>query len=253
MLDNATISKLRDMRLSNMATAFQNQFSGNDDNSLSFDERFGLLVDAEWDARRSNSLKRLIHKAGYECPDASLENIDYRPDRKLDKTLIARLGMCNYITERRNIILVGATGSGKTYLACAFGMAANRSFLSVRYIRLPDLLIDLAIARTEGTYRKLVKQYQKVSLLILDEWLLYPLKDHESMELMEIVEKRQKRNSTIFCSQIDVPDWHQRLGESILADAICDRIVHNAYKIVVHGDESMRKVTGIQQEASQPH
>jgi len=249
MLDHATVSKLRQMKLSVMADAFRTQFQAVSKDDLSFDERFGLLVDAEWDARRANSLKRMIRKASYFCQDAALENIDYSQDRQLDKALIARLGSCNYISEHHNIIIVGATGSGKTYLACAFGMAANRNFIPSRYIRLPDLLGELAIARSEGTYRKLVRHYQRVSLLILDEWLLYPLRENEVAEVMELIEKRQKRTSTVFCSQFDVPDWHQRLGESTLADAICDRIVHDAYRIEIHGDDSMRRLYGVKEGA----
>ncbi|GHV28358.1 ATPase AAA [Clostridia bacterium] len=248
MLDNATISKLRQMKLGVMASAFQGQFQGASAGELSFDERFGLLVDAEWDARRVNSLKRMIRKASYFCQDAALENIDYSQDRHLDKTLITRLGSCGYITDHHNIIIAGATGSGKTYLACAFGMTANRNFIPSRYIRLPDLLGELAIARSEGTYRKLVRYYQRVPLLILDEWLLYPLKESEVVEVMELIEKRQKRTSTIFCSQFDVPDWHQRLCESTLADAICDRIVHDAYRIEIHGDDSMRRLYGVKEQ-----
>jgi len=143
---------------------------------------------------------------------------------------------------------MGSTGSGKTYLACALGMAAIRNYLTVKYIRLPELLADLAIARGSGTIRKAMAQYQKCSLLIIDEWLLYPLKDTESRDLLEIIEARYKKASTLFCSQFDVPGWHDKLGDSILADAICDRIVHDSYTIVIDCKESMRKRKGISED-----
>jgi DNA replication protein DnaC len=193
-------------------------------------------------------LNKLIRDAKFACPGACLEDIEYHSGRQLDKALIIRLGSCNYINDYRNIIILGATGSGKTYIATAFGMTASRNFHTVRYARLPDLLGELAIARAEGNYRKILKQYRQVKLLILDEWLLYPLKETEARDLLEIVEARYKNGSTIFCSQFDVGGWHQKIGEPTLADAICDRIVHDSYTIVIGSDESMRKRKGLQQE-----
>jgi DNA replication protein DnaC len=193
--------------------------------------RIQLLVDAEWTARKNNRLHRLIRSADYAINDACIENIEYHPDRKLDRTQIARL--------------LGATGTGKTYLACAFGMTASRNFYTVRYVRLPDLLAELAISRGDGTYRKVIKQYKQVRLLILDEWLLFPLKESEARDLLEIVEARHKRSSTIFCSQFEVAGWHLKIGDSTLADAICDRIIHDSYVITIEGKDSMRKRKGI--------
>jgi len=245
MLNNNTVAKLRELKLSAMASNFQRQLTDTAMSELTFEERIGLLVDAEWVSRRSNRLTRLIRAAGYAFPNACLEDIEYHADRGLDKALIARLGTCNYIREHQNLIILGATGSGKTYLSNAFGMTANRNFLSVRYVRLPDLLGELAIARAEGTYRKVIKAYKQVNLLILDEWLLYPLKDSESRDLLEIAEARYKKGSTIFCSQFDVGGWHQKIGDATLADAICDRIVHDSYTIIIGGTDSMRKRKGI--------
>lgn len=198
MLNNNTTSKLKEMKMSAMARSFDSQLSNTELSSLSFEERFGLLVDAEYTARKNNRLKRLIRSAGYSQLDASLEDIEYHTDRKLDKSLILRLGSCDYIGRKHNVIILGATGSGKTYLASALGLTANRSFMTVKYARLPELLGELAIARVEGNYRKLMKSYKTVQLLILDEWLLSPLKDTESKELLEIVEARYKKGLNCF-------------------------------------------------------
>lgn len=249
MLQNNTIEKLQEMKLGTMAKSFRNQLDDSATAELSFEDRFSMLVDAEWTARKNNRLKRLMRKADFEFPGASLEDIEYREDRRLDKALITRLASCTYVDERHNIILLGATGSGKTFLANAFGVKAVQNFYTVRYIRLPELLAELALARAEGTYRKTLKQYTQVKLLILDEWLLYPLKDTESRDLLEITEHRYKKASTIFCSQFEVGGWHQKIGESTLADAIVDRIVHDSYTIVITGDDSMRKVNGLKTEA----
>jgi DNA replication protein DnaC len=249
MLDNNTASKLREMRLSVMAKAFQQQIEMDGRTDLSFEERIGLMVDAEWASRKNNSRKELIRKAGYTIPDASLADIEYRADRKLDKALINRLETCDYIRDCRNIIIMGAAGSGKSYLANAFGMAASLNFITVRYTRLPDLLGELAIARAEGNYQKTIKTYKQVKLLILDEWLLYSLKENESRDLLEIAEARYKKASTIFCSQFDLKDWHHKINEPTLADAICDRIIHDSYYIYISGNESMRKIKGIVEQA----
>ena len=245
MLNNNTLSKLGEMRLSAMATAFQKQMDDRPMAELSFEDRFGMMVDAEWTSRKNNRLKRLMRMADYTYPGACLEDIEYHPDRKLDKALITRLSTCSYLADFRNIIILGATGSGKTYLANAFGVTASRNFSSVRYIRLPELLAELAAARVEGAYRKVILKYKQVKLLIIDEWLLYPLKDAEARDLLEIAESRYRKASTIFCSQFEVGGWHQKIGDPTLADAICDRIVHDSYTIVIGGIDSMRKRKGI--------
>ena len=248
MLDNNTVTKLHEMKLGVMASLFLKQLKDNGVSALSFEERFGLLVDAEWTTRRNNRLKRLMRSADHAFPGACVEDIEYHADRLLDKAMIQRLATCNYVDERHNLIILGATGSGKTYLANAFGVTACRSFYTVRYVRLPDLLGELAIARAEGNYRKVMKPYKQVNLLILDEWLLFPLKESETRDLLEIVEARYKKASTIFCSQFDVGGWHLKLGDPVLADAICDRIVHDSYTIVIGGADSMRKRKGITEE-----
>ena len=248
------MQKLHEMKLGVMAGAFKQQLEDQGAMELTFEERFGLIVDAEWTARKNNRLTRLIRGANFDFPGACLEDVEYRPDRELDKALITRLGSCAYVRDSRNIMILGASGSGKTWLACAFGVAAARNFYTVRYARLPDLLGELAVARAEGTYRKALKQLAQVQLLIIDEWLLYDVKEGDVRDILEIVNHRHKRSSTIFCSQYDVGGWHEKLGEPTVADAICDRIVHDSYTLLVKGDESMRKHKGLAaNEGASPH
>lgn len=244
MLTNETISKLHDMRLGSMAKQFEEQMSNPRYAKMSFEDRFSILVDTEWTTRKNNHLKRLIKNADYIMPNASVEDIEYLPERKLDKNMILRLASCTYIQETHNIILLGATGAGKTYLACALGIAANRNFYSSKYIRLPDLLVEIEMSRRNGTYREYMKKLKKVRLLIIDEWLLYSLKENESRDVLELVSAREGQSSTIFCSQFDVPGWHENLFESARADAVCDRLSNSSYIIKLEGD-SMRKRKGI--------
>ena len=244
MLTNETVSKLYEMHMGTMAGAFSAQLTDSNFGELSFEERFSMLVDAEWSSRKSNRLQRLIHNAGYSISCASMEDIAYGPERQLDKAQLLRLASCSYIEKAHNVIILGATGTGKTYLACALGIAANRSFYASKYIRLPDLLVEIALARGDGSYRELMRKYKKIKLLILDEWLLYPLKESEARDLLELVEARSQIASTIFCSQFDVPGWHESLADPTLADAICDRIVYNSHTVTIKG-ESMRKLAAV--------
>jgi DNA replication protein DnaC len=245
MVNQVTIDKLREMQLETMADAFRSQESDPKLASLSFADRLGLLVDAEWSARRSRKLTRLIRGAQLYFPNACVEDIEYHDDRKLDQALISKLSTCTYVQDKHNIIILGASGAGKTYIGCAFGIAACRNFHRVKYIRLPDLLNDMAVAHGTGTYQKLMKQYQRAELLILDEWLLLPLKTAEARDVLEIVEARHQKGSTIFLSQFSPAGWHTKIGEGTLADAILDRIVHDSYEIFVDGKDSMRKRKGL--------
>jgi DNA replication protein DnaC len=245
MVNEATVNKLHDMKLSAMAQAFRQQMQETAMNALAFSERFGLLVDHEWDTRKNNRLKRLIYKADFPISGACMEDIEYRNDRKLNKEQLLELSTCSFITEKHNIIILGATGAGKTYLGCALGLAACRHFFSVKYIRLPDLLDELSLAKGEGCFRKTMQGYKKIDLLILDEWLLSPLSDFECRDLLELVESRYSRCSTIFLSQFDVSGWHLKISNAPLSESILDRIVHNSYTITIGGNESMRKRKGI--------
>jgi DNA replication protein DnaC len=223
-----------------------------------FEDRLGMLVDIEYCSRKNNRLKRLIKGAEFDQPGASIMDIDYTSGRKLNKSLITRLASCEYITEHRNIFITGATGSGKTYMACAFGIEACKQYYSIKYIRIPDLLMDLEMARNEGTYKKTLAKYTKPTLLILDEWLLLKPNESECKDIFELVHKRRRNSSTIFCSQFRYEGWYEQLGgsSSPIADAILDRIVHDAYKINIESidpskDISMREVYGLDRRLSE--
>ncbi len=246
------------MRLTALADAFRNQMSDPRMKEVPFEDRLGMLVDIEYTNRKNNRRRRLIRKAEFDQPDASIMDINYSSGRKLNKSLLHRLATCEYITEHRNIFITGATGGGKTYMACAFGMEACKQYYTVKYVRLPDLLLDLEIARSEGSYKKVMDKYTKPTLLILDEWLLLKLSEPESKDIFELLHKRRKKSSTIFCSQFHQEGWYDQLGgnNSTIADAILDRIVHDAYKINIESidpskDISMREVYGLDKTLSE--
>ena len=252
MTNQATIDKLVEMRLTSMADAFRIQTEDPSMKEVSFEDRFGLLVDTEYSNRKSNRLRRLIKNAEFDQPSASVADIDYTSGRKLNKDLIKRLASCDYIADYRNIFITGATGSGKSYMACAFGMEACKHYYTTKYVRLPDLLIDLKAARTNGTYRKTLAKYANPILLILDEWLLLKPSQDEQADILELLHHRRKRSSTIFCSQYTKEGWYEQLGgdDSPLADAILDRIIHDSYVIDIvpvdpSKDLSMREVYGL--------
>jgi DNA replication protein DnaC len=249
MLNDQTLEKLSYMKLRGMGSAFRQQMEDSTMSSLTFEERFGLLVDAEYAKRRNTLLQRLLSKATFKDNAACLENIEYHEDRKLDRTLFARLSTCTYISERRDVVIMGATGAGKTYIGCALGNAACRKFISVKYIRLPELLVDLSIARGDGNYRKIVAQYRKYGLLILDEWLMTSLDVVAARDLLEIIEARHENASTIFLSQSAPAGWYERLGEGTVADAILDRIIHISYEIIIESKDSMRERKSFKKEA----
>lgn len=251
MITQSTINSLRAMKLTAMAAELEHQLEDTSTyGTLGFEDRLGLLVDAEWNRRQANKLARYIKASHFSAPNATIEGIEYYEDRKLDKAEILRFATCKYIEDGHHIILKGASGNGKTYLACALGHAACRKFKSVRYIRMPELLDELSVAKGCGTLKKTIKSYQKVDLLILDEWLIRTLTPQESYDLLEIVESRCEKGSMIFCTQYDPNEWYERITpdpnvDSPISEAIMDRIIHNSYDVLIQGKISMRERHGL--------
>lgn len=239
-MNKDTIEKLTQLRLPGMLRAYQEQYKTDNIEDLTFEQRLTLMVDAEIDSRHNHTIERLIRNAQMSDKKASIEGIKYYADRQLNKDLIDELSSNQYIERGVTLHIIGATGSGKTYLACALGNAACLAEKKVMYTRLPDLLTDLALGREQGNYKNILKRYEKVDLLIIDEWLLIPANDIAQQHILEIVERRYGKKGTIFCSQFTTDSWHQRLGGGALADAILDRILSKSKTIQIHGNRSMR-------------
>ena len=253
MINQSTLDTLKEMRLGTMAAALDDQLKNTElYRDFCFEERFGMLVDAEWAKRQSNKLERYISNARFADPRASIEGIEYYPDRKLDKAEMIRLSTCKFIDEKHHIILESASGNGKTYVSCALGIAACRKLKTVRYIRMPELLDELNVAKACATFKKAVKDFTKAELLIIDEWLLRCVSSQEVHNLLEVIESRRSR-STIFCTQYSSKGWFSRLGtddDSPVVEALLDRIIHNAYEIRIEGDISMRERHGMKTRES---
>lgn len=236
----STMDKLYEMRMSVMARAYRDLEDTPGTADMDFDEKLAMIVDAEWDARRVNKRLRLLRQANFSAPDANVADVRYDPDRKLDRDRIAQLAGCGWVRDARNVVITGATGSGKTWLACALGVAACNAFLTVRYARMPELLDELCVKKDED-WAKAKKKLVKCDLLIVDDWMLEPLRSEEARELLEIVEARNRRGSMMLCSQFSAGGWAAKIGEGAVAEAIVDRIVHNSHVIHIEGEESMRK------------
>jgi DNA replication protein DnaC len=239
MLNEQTFEKLHALNLAGMAEALKGQMQRPEMNDLSFEERFAMLVDAEHLFRENKRMKRLLQNAKLKL-SASLEDIDYRAPRGLDKSVVRSLGSCGWIRKRQNVIIVGPTGAGKTYLSCALAQRACREGLSAFYLRTPALYRTLAMARADGSYARVLARLGRISLLILDDLGLAALSDQERRDLLEVIEDRRGAGSTIITSQLPVEHWHEAIGDPTIADALLDRLAHNAHRVALKG-ESMRK------------
>jgi DNA replication protein DnaC len=239
MLIHPTLDQLRTLKLTGMLKALEEQMQMPDIESLSFEQRLGLMADREITERQNRHLKTRLRKANLR-QSASVEDIDYRHPRGLDKALVAMLQSCVWIKEHHNLIITGPTGTGKTFLACALAHKACREGLSALYVRIPRLLQDLFISKGDGRYGKLLKSISKTDLLLLDDWGMSKITSEQSRDLLEIIDDRHALRSTLITSQFPVDHWHELIEDPTLADAILDRIIHNAYKIHLKGD-SMRK------------
>lgn len=239
MLTHPLLNQLQELKLTGMFHGLQEQLQMTDLDHLSFEERFGLLVDRELTERANRRLQYRLQKAKLH-QSACHEDIDYRHPRGLDKALMQHLLSSRWLDEHLNCLITGPTGVGKTWLACALAHQACRQGYTARYLRLPRLLQELALARADGRYPRLLREYAKTHLLIIDDWGLTPLTSDGRRDLLEILDDRHNRQSTLVTSQLPVAAWHEYLGEPTLADALLDRLVHNAYTLNLSG-ESMRR------------
>jgi len=243
MLNNQTLEKMTSMKLSSMGKEYQRQMESPDTAALSFEERFGMLVDAEWTSRQNSRLNRLLRHALLRIQEACLEDLDYDPQRKLDRAYVARLANCMWVKEHHNLIITGATGTGKTFLACAFGNAACRQGVKTKYYRVNRLLTDLAVSRGDGSYNRLMRELKNTDLLILDDWGMATFDPVSGRDLLEVVEDRFGYRSTVISGQLPVKEWYDLFDDSTIADAVLDRLVHNAYRVELHGPSKRRSDT----------
>jgi len=242
MIAEQTLRLLRKMGLGTMAAEYERQMGDQQAMALSFDDRLGLMVDIESSRRQNNRLARLVKDAGFTDRNASVEGIIYSPERELNAALIQKLASCAYIEKNQNIQFLGVTGSGKSFLANALGMAACRNGYSVRYVNLQDLLTSFLIANVDGTLNKVFSELKRVRLLIIDDWLMFDINDDATASfLFSLIEIRKYTGSMIVCSQLDAEGWHGRIANKAAADSICDRLVNSSFKIIVKG-EMRRKI-----------
>lgn len=249
MLIHPTLEKLRSLKLEGFARGLEEQMASAEMAGLSFEERLGLLVDREVMDRENKRLAGRLHRAKLR-QSACLEDIDFRHPRGLDRSLVMSLAGCNWIKEHLNVLLTGATGTGKSYLACALAHRACLEGYSALYARVPRLFGELAVARGDGRYAKMLKSIARVDVLVLDDWGLARLNAEERGDLLEIMEDRYQMRSTIVASQLPVDKWHEVIGDPTIADAVLDRLVNNAYRISLSG-ESMRRKLSVLTQASQ--
>jgi DNA replication protein DnaC len=234
MLHQQTIEKLQEMKLHGFVLGLEEQSKDTEVQSLSFEERLGLLVEREWLLRLDRRLERRLKMARLRF-HACMENIDYRTPRGLDRSVMRTLAGCNWIREKQCVLIVGPTGVGKSYIACALANKACREGFTSLYTRIPRLMHEMSIARGDGSYLKLLAKLSRIDVLVLDDWGLSPFGDLERRDILEILEDRSEERSTIVASQLPTEKWYECIGEPTLADAILDRLINGAHKIKLKG------------------
>jgi DNA replication protein DnaC len=242
MLNQPTIEKLQTMKLFGMADAFRAQLESADTSQLSFEERFALLVDQQWLWKENRALARRLRSARLK-ERGVIEDIDYQHPRGLDRKLMRSLASSEWVRHNQNVLLIGPTGIGKTWLACALAQKACRDGFSVSHKRTAELFRELAIAHVDGSIGGVLVKLSRIDVLVLDDFAMAPLKDSERRDFLEICDDRYQRRSLILTSQLPVVHWHEQIGDPTIADSILDRLVHNAYRLELNG-ESIRKKRG---------
>lgn len=235
MLTEPTKEKLYAMRLPAMAAEWEEQQRNPKATALAFDDRFGMIVDAEYLARDNRRLKRLLKDAQLRLPEACIEDVDVSSSRGLEKAQLSQLATCSWIVDHLNVLISGSTGVGKSYVACALGQIACRRGFRVLYRRMPRLFEELSLAKADGTYAKLLGKLARFDLLVIDDLGIGPLKEPQRHDLLEVLEDRYGRRSSVITSQLPIAKWHEWIGDPTLADAIMDRLIHNAHKVTLKG------------------
>lgn len=238
---NQAIQKLQELKLNGFIQALKEQQESTKYQELSFEDRFSFLVDKEYNRRQNMRLQRRLYEAKLKQA-GTVENIDFVTNRKLDKKTFLELAGCTWIDNKHNLFITGPTGIGKSFLACALADKACRLGLKAHYIKAAELITQLLIGRADGSYPRLAQKLARTNLLIIDEWLLDPMPQNHAREILDLLDDRFRKASTIFISQLPASDWHQNIQDPTLADAILDRIIHDAFRVELAG-ESMRKLT----------
>ena len=242
MLNEPTLEKLKALKLLAFAEAWGAQQKDPKVAEASFDERLGMLVDAEWLCRENKRMGRSLREAKLRLSNACIEDVDYPVKRELDKGVVRQLATCRWVAEHQSVVITGATGTGKTYLACALAQQACRKGYRAIYRRAPRLFDELTLARADGTYPRLMTRLAKIDVLVIDDWGLAPPKDQERRDLLEILEDRHGNRATIMTSQVPTQKWHDFMGDPTIADAACERILHNSHRLVLKGPS--RRIKG---------